>query len=67
MSFHIYSPQWDENDIPRVACPHLKGKRIGSTFCHKECKHLDAILDEPYRERIRCAYPMAGARMTIKL
>jgi hypothetical protein len=63
----IYGPQWDENDVPRVGCPHIKGQRIGSDFCHKQCQHLDAIMDEPYRERIRCAYPENGARKTEKI
>ena len=54
----IYRPQWDENDIPRVGCPHREGIRIGSKDC-KTCEHLSRWIDRPYEILVECEHPEA--------
>jgi len=61
----LYQPEWDENDIPRVGCPNLEGKRVGSDFCHHECVHLEKLIMYKYREVIECAYPNQGLRLRV--
>lgn len=51
----IYRPQWDENDVPRVRCPHIEGRRIGSDECRK-CEHIVRVIDRKYETLIECGH-----------
>jgi preprotein translocase subunit Sss1 len=54
----IYKPQWNEYDKPTVRCPHVEGRKIGSSEC-KVCEHLSQWIDRQYETLIECKHPDA--------
>lgn len=52
----IYQPEWDHKDKPRISCPHIKGIRIGSEYCEKDCVWFVRWIKTKTHHKVECGF-----------